>query len=255
MPEKYVSMKELIEFNKKNYIHNVWNQGMSKLVDMYPTVPGFFGEKENCISMKLQKRTIAENECLEIELRYEGNYSSTFKIGKKNNRLFIFDSRHSISEQENILSNIDFNNLYNLYMENEFFTQEYYLKGYYVPDRERAKIEIEYGSPIEIDITLNEKEVKIGDYHYQIKYAVNLNRTYKSESRSSMGSGEYEYKIKSLYATDPDFLNNLVVEFEKLPRYIQELLYSNPFEEPEKSELNKKGGFQKIKQFFNQNRK
>ena len=27
----YVSLKELIDFTKKNYIHNIWNQGISEL--------------------------------------------------------------------------------------------------------------------------------------------------------------------------------------------------------------------------------
>jgi len=40
------------------------------------------------------------------------------------------------------------------------------------------------------------------------------------------GNDSRFYQTKSLYATDPKFLDNLAVKFDDLPAYIQNLLYN-----------------------------
>lgn len=70
---------------------------------------------------------------------------------------------------------------------------------------------------------------------------------------------EEAYQIKSLYATDPNFLDNVLLEYEKLPKHIQEFIYSNLLEEPNPpgelnpQDSNSKTIFQKIKQFLRSN--
>lgn len=256
----YVSLKELIDFTKKNYIHNIWNQGISELYNIYPQFKDIFGIVCHCTKIEVSKRKIKENECLLIKMSYSGSYQKELLVGRKNNTFFILSERLNLEEQQKILNRIDFTNLYNTIIENEFFTEEYDLKGWHSPDATITEVDLIYGEDGRLSkipkIRLNQGSIAIGDTNYQIKYSMNLDKCSISEQCNTIHNWEWEdvYKLKSLFATDPNFIDNVLIEFKNLPPYIQEFLYSNPFENPEEEKQEpKKTGIQKIKQFFKRN--
>lgn len=262
MPE-YVSLKELIDFTKKNYLHNIWNQGISELYNMYPKFTNIVGIVCQCTKIEVSKREINKNKCLQIEMSYNSGYFKQLLIGRKNNTFFILSNQFDLEEQQEILNRIDFTNLYNTFMENEFFTTEYKLEGWHSPDATITEVDLIYGEDGRLSkisqIRLNQNSIIIGGSDYWIKYSMKLNK-YSVSEQCNISNWRWEdaYNLKSLYATDPNFSNNLLIEFKNLPPYIQEFLYSSPFEDSEENqnhEIHKKSGFQKIKQFFNPNRK
>lgn len=238
-----VSVSKLISFIRKNYLYNIWDNGVFLIAKML---------KYNAYNKYLDNIYIAyqegnyEGEKLEFlnfELRYYdhhlGNYySEVFKVGKRGDSFYIInkgvgsspysrrDADISEAEKKKILNMVDFpkifeycSNMHNCFNQPCAWGNRYLsVCAYYNTNDEQIKI----------PIYLMLESVFIGEFEKGRWYYIEKG---KPVYDNGSGSSDINYLIEGLNASDPVFLDNLVVEFSDLPVYIQEHLYDNSLEE------------------------
>lgn len=222
MEKNNISLRKILDILEKNYLHNVWNRGLHDLVDEVSAIQN----EEYCDVIVKNKYS----DRLRFEFVIKKNYGFgtyyVINVFKKNDEFFIMAEGLTIDEQNKILNKIDFSNIFNYYKTNDFSECEYNLNGIYNANGENKEVFIE----------MTHRGVKIGSSmyykeYYYLSYSIELGKMQFKEVIKHSFSYVNFADIKGLYATDPNFLDNITVEFEKLPSYIQELLCSNNFDE------------------------
>lgn len=237
-----VSVSKLISFIRKNYLYNVWDNGVFLIAKMFKK--NRWGDLLDNIYIIYEEDSYEglKVEFLNFELRYYNNrygyYSDIFKVGKKSDGFYIinhgvgnqlcfqWDKDISSYEKKKILNMVDFpkifeycNNMHNCFNQKKYWKNRYSsVCAYYNTNDEQIKI----------PICFYLEGVYLGEFGHGRGYVVKRGKPYvfNCNERSDIND-----LIEVLNASDPAFLDNLVVEFSDLPVYIQEHLHDDSLEE------------------------
>jgi len=233
MEKNNISLRKILDILEKNYLHNVWNQGLHDLFVEVSAITNY--EYWDVIV----ENKYSDRLTFQFKIKEDYGFGSYYDINvfKKNNEFFIMAKGLTIDEQNKILNKIDFSNIFNYYKNKipAFSKSEYNLNGIYNANGENKEIFIEMmhkGVNISSSKKFYYSGKKSTDYYY-LSYSVELGKMKFKEVIVEPFSYVDFADIKGLYVTDPNFLDNITVEFEKLPSDIQGLLCSNNFDEQE----------------------